>query len=136
MQPLELNTGHLLGKEIKLTTISQACITWLIVYNIINFIFLIMAIKINRSSAIASSHVVQMPANTAIYRNRFSKHSVQTNGDVYVSNKDFPSPAVPGADWAKVDGPTFGNMYVLNAPVNYIAVTADASVCSFVNGDL
>lgn len=95
-----------------------------------------MAVKFNHNADKAATAVVKIIADEAIHRNRFSKHSIQTTGDVYVSNKMLPSTNTAAEDWAKIASADFGNVYILDAPVNWVVCTAEANICSYVSGNM
>lgn len=94
-----------------------------------------MAVKLNNNNSKGAAAVVSLEANEAIDRQRFSASSVQTQGDVYVSNMMQPSDNTASTDWAKLTAPEFGNMYSVGMPVRWIAATAKAYVVSYVDGD-
>lgn len=95
-----------------------------------------MSVTLNHNNRKADANPVRIEANEAIERSRFSKTSVQTSGDVYVSNKQFPSDDLASDDWAQVDTPAFGNVYSIPFPVLWVASTDEAHICSYVSGDL
>lgn len=95
-----------------------------------------MAVTLNHSNGKGATSTVTLEANEAVERTRFRISSVQTTGDVYVSNRRFPALELTSADWAKVTEAAFGNIYVVDMPVRWIVATAEASVVSHVSGDM
>lgn len=95
-----------------------------------------MAVNFNHNPGKGAQCITSTKADEAIHRNRFSSHSIQTTGNVFVSNKMKPTADTSSADWAKLTAPAFGNMYVLEVPVNWLVCTADADICSYVSGNM
>lgn len=97
-----------------------------------------MSLNINRNTSKASDTVIHLEANEAVERSRFSHSSVQSTGDVFVSNKPWPSADTSSGDWVQLstEVETGSGMYNISMPVVWVASTAEAWVCSYVSGDL
>ena len=96
-----------------------------------------MNVKINTSPAKATEQQVKLNAEEAVIRNRFSSTSIQCTGDVYISNVWYPgNDTAVGTDWIQLQPVSQGsNLYIINAPVYWLACSAEAYVCSYVSGN-
>lgn len=91
-------------------------------------------VNILLNAATAASVKIECKAEDALQRDRFSSSSVQTTGNVYISNKYRPSTDLSSPDWIKIQPLTTG-LVVVDFPVAWIAADADFQVCSFCEGN-
>lgn len=95
-----------------------------------------MSTELLKNTRLASEALANIKANQAVMRERFSASSIQTTGKVYVSNHIMPTASFSDSTvWAELTTKE-GNMYMLSVPVAWIGATADAYICSFVEGDM
>lgn len=91
--------------------------------------------KIILNAAIASSNKLECLAGDIIQRDRFNSTTIQTKGNVYISNKYRPSTDLTDTeDWVKLD-PTYPGMVVADYVFSWLACDADYAVCSYCSGN-
>ena len=91
--------------------------------------------KILLNAAIASSNKIECNAGDIIQRDRFNSNTIQTTGNVYISNKYRPSIDLTNTeDWIKLDH-TVPGLVVADYVFAWLACDADYAVCSYCSGN-
>lgn len=94
-----------------------------------------MSTYTNLNAAYATSQKLECKANDIVQRDRFSSSTIQTTGNVYISNKFRPSSDLTDTnDWIKLTPLTTG-LVVADYPFAWLGCDADYSVCSYCSGN-